>query len=97
MINEDKNIWVYDIETISNLFTYTAINRDTKEVVKYVIWGDLNELYPLLVHLSTCKGLIGFNNLNFDYPVIHYIIKEYQTLSSSALRCSSPRNAAADG
>ncbi len=77
---EDKNIWVYDIETISNLFTYTAINRDTKEVVKYVIWGDLNELYPLLVHLSTCKGLIGFNSLNFDYPVIHYIIKDRDKL-----------------
>jgi len=79
-MNEDKNIWVYDIETISNLFTYTAINRDTKEVVKYVIWGDLNELYPLLVHLSNCKGLIGFNSLNFDYPVIHYIIKERDSL-----------------
>lgn len=79
-MNEDKNIWVYDIETISNLFTYTAINRDTKEVVKYVIWGDLNELYPLLVHLSNCKGLIGFNSLNFDYPVIHYIIKERNKL-----------------
>jgi hypothetical protein len=77
---EDKNIWVYDIETISNLFTYTAINRDTKEVVKYVIWGGLNELYPLLVHLSACKGLIGFNSLNFDYPVIHYIIKERDKL-----------------
>ena len=79
-MNLDKNIWVYDIETISNLFTYTAINRDTKEVVKYVIWGDLNELYPLLVHLSNCKGLIGFNSLNFDYPVIHYIIKERDSL-----------------
>ena len=77
---EDKNIWVYDIETISNLFTYTAINRDTKEVVKYVIWGGLNELYSLLVHLSACKGLIGFNSLNFDYPVIHYIIKERDKL-----------------
>lgn len=76
----DKNIWVYDIETLSNCFTYIAINRDTKEVVKYVIWGDINDFHPLLVHLSTCKGQIGFNSINFDYPVLHYIIKERNSL-----------------
>lgn len=76
----DKGIWIFDIETLSNCFTYIAINRDTKEVVKYVIWGDINDFYPLLVHLSTCKGLIGFNSINFDYPVLHYMIKERESL-----------------
>lgn len=77
----DNKVWVYDIETLINCFTYTAINRDTKEVVKYVIWGDINDFHPLLIHLSQCKGQIGFNNLNFDYPVIHYIIKEREKLN----------------
>lgn len=84
-MNEDKRglakgTWIYDIETLSNCFTYTAIHRDTKEVVQFVVWNDINQFYDLLIHLSNCKGLIGFNNINFDYPVLHYIIKEREKL-----------------
>lgn len=75
-----KRVWVYDIETLSNVFTYTAIDRDSDEVVKFVIWKEKNELYDLLVHLNNCSGQIGFNNINFDYPVIHYIIQERNKL-----------------
>lgn len=76
----DKGVWGMDIETLSNCFTYTAINKDTKSVVQYVIWGDRNDLYEFLVHLSQCKGQIGFNSLSFDYPIIHYIIKNRESL-----------------
>jgi len=76
MEDNKKRVWVYDIETLSNCFTYTAIDRDSDDVVKFVIWKEKNELYDLLVHLSNCSGQIGFNNINFDYPVIHHIIKE---------------------
>ncbi len=75
-----KKVFVYDIETLSNCFTYTGIDRDSDEVVKFVIWKEKNEIYELLTHLSNCSGQIGFNNLNFDYPVIHYIIKERNKL-----------------
>jgi hypothetical protein len=71
-----NGVWTYDIETISNLFTYTAQNRETKEVVQFVIWGDVNQLPELLEHLESCGGGIGFNNLGFDYPVIHFIMNE---------------------
>lgn len=77
-----KKTVVYDIETLSNCFTYTAIDRDSDEVVKFVIWKEKNELYELLTHLNHTKGMIGFNNINFDYPVIHYIIKERNKLVS---------------
>ena len=76
----DKITVIYDIETLSNAFTYTAINKDSEETFKYVIWGDTNDFYDLLVHLSQCKGQIGFNNINFDYPVIHYLIKNKEYL-----------------
>lgn len=76
----DKKIWIMDIETIINCFTYTAMNRDTKEVVSFVIWKNKNELEQLLNHLDSCKGQIGFNNLNFDYPVIHAILKNRHKL-----------------
>ena len=77
---ENKGVEVYDIETLKNCFTYTGINRDTKAVIKFVIWGEVNDLEKLLLHLSLLKGQIGFNNINFDYPVLHYIIKEKKKL-----------------
>lgn len=76
----DKKVWVYDIETLKNCFTYTARNVDTKEVVQYVIWKGRNEYYDLLVHLKECKGMIGFNNVGFDYPVIHSMIQQQDYL-----------------
>ena len=71
---------IYDIETLSNCFTYSAVDRDSDNIVKFVIWKGKNDLYDLLVHLTNVKGMIGFNNINFDYPVIHYIIKEREKL-----------------
>ena len=71
---------IYDVETLSNLFTYSAVGRDSDNVVKFVIWKGKNEIYDLLVHLTNVKGMIGFNSINFDYPVMHYIIKERDKL-----------------
>lgn len=70
----DKKCWVYDIETLKSCFTYTAINIDTNEIVYYVIHKDKNDSINLYEHLIKCKGQIGFNNINFDYPVIHYFL-----------------------
>lgn len=67
-------VWIYDIETLSNCFTYTALHRDTPEVVQFTIWKDINEIAELIEHLENCRGLIGFNNLSFDYPVLHYMM-----------------------
>lgn len=72
---------VYDIETLNNCFTYTAIDLKTKEKYQFTIWKDINEYIDLLKHLTECKGMIGFNNINFDYPVIHYIIEERNKLA----------------
>lgn len=33
-----------------------------------------------LLHLKNCKGLCGFNNNGFDYPVIHNIIQNQEYL-----------------
>lgn len=78
---EDKGVWIYDIETLKNCFTYYAINRDTEQEVFFVIWDDINHLPQLLEHLSSIKGQIGFNNINFDYPVLHKIINSQSLLS----------------
>lgn len=71
----DRGIWVYDIETLASIFTYTAINIDTQKIVKYVIHKELNQIEDFMLHLHTeCKAHVGFNNLAFDYPVLHYLI-----------------------
>lgn len=74
----NKNVWVYDIETLKSLFTYTAFNVDTNEIVKFVLHKDRFEILELIKHLNTCKGQVGFNNINFDYPIIHYILKNWK-------------------
>lgn len=70
-----KHIVVYDIETLKSCFTYTAIDINTNEIFKYVVHKDRNDFIPFLDHLSNCKAQIGFNNISFDYPIIHYIMK----------------------
>jgi len=72
----NREIWVYDIETIASIFTYSAINIDTEEIVQYVIHKDRDERNELLSHLRKCKWGVGFNNLSFDYPVLHCFLNE---------------------
>lgn len=74
----DRECYVYDIETLRSCFTYTAINVDTEKIVQYVIHKDRFELAELIEHLNNCKYQIGFNNQNFDYPIIHYIITSFK-------------------
>ncbi len=72
-------IWIYDIETLSNLFTYVAKNRDTGEIFTQYIWDEDEyrhaNLKALQKHIWKCTGMVGYNNLNFDYPVIDYLLK----------------------
>lgn len=78
-MSEIKKIYipVYDIETLKSCFTYTGIDINTNEIFKFVIHKDLNQLDELILHLKACKAQIGFNNFNFDYPIIHYIMINY--------------------
>lgn len=71
----NRNIWVYDIETLFTCFTYTGYNVDTKETIQFVIHKSKNELNTFITHLRECKGQIGFNNLAFDGQVIQYILE----------------------
>ncbi len=85
-MKNNREIWVYDIETLFSCFTYSAINIDTEEVVQYVIHKDRNDIFEFIHHLKHCKGHIGFNNVGFDYPVIHYLLCNYRKW----INCISP-------
>ena len=71
-------IEIFDIETISNLFTYVGLNKDTKEISKFVIHKDRNDLLKFIEHSKKLKGQIGFNNNAFDAQVTQYILNNYK-------------------
>lgn len=80
----NRNTEVYDLETLKSCFTYTGFNIDTNEVIQFVLHKDRFELIELIKHLKTLKGQIGFNNINFDYPIIHYILNNYKKWISNS-------------
>ena len=70
---------VYDIECLSNIFTYTGYYRQTKEYHQFVIHKSRNDYEFLMKHLFRGKlVMIGFNNDSYDYPIIHHLINHYE-------------------
>lgn len=70
---------VYDIESLYNCFTYTGYCRQTQEFHQFVIHDSRNEIVELYNHLFRDELImIGFNNISYDYPVLHNIIKHYE-------------------
>lgn len=71
-------IEVYDVETLSNLFTYTGFDATNKKWYQFVISKWRNDLELLYSHLFRDKiWMCGYNNESFDYPVIHHLINHY--------------------
>lgn len=73
---------VYDLEILSNLFTYTGFCLQTNTQHQFVIHKSRNDLRDLKAHLLRDKQMlmVGFNNERFDYPIIHYILLNYDRL-----------------
>lgn len=70
---------VYDLETLKNLFTYTGYCLQDKTWYVFVIHKERNDTKQLYEHLKRDKNLyqVGFNNENFDYPILHYFLSNY--------------------
>jgi hypothetical protein len=73
-----KKVWVYDLEQMFNFHCATFLNRDNPiELQQFVIHKSRNDFNEYIEFLETqVGGLIGFNNLNYDYPLIHYLLEE---------------------
>ena len=67
--------WVYDIETYVNVFTIAFEHADAPITLSFEIsdWrNDSKEIIAFLEYLKdTNARMVGFNNLGFDYPVLH--------------------------
>lgn len=84
---------VYDLESLSNLFTYTGYSVQENKWYQFVICGWRNNLEDLYKHLMTDPSkiiMVGFNNEAYDYPLLHHIINhynEYKFCSGQELAC----------
>lgn len=68
-------IEVYDIEVLSNCFTYTGLDIYTKTWYQFVIHYSRNDVKELIDHLTRKELiLVGFNNEKYDYPILHHLL-----------------------
>lgn len=74
------NDWVYDLETYPNIFTFATIFANGKGKRVFEISNRRNEADQMLDFLhkviTNKHRLVGFNNVGFDYPVIHFILEK---------------------
>lgn len=68
-------IYIYDLETYKNMFLASFKCIKTNEYYEFEISDRKNDLEYLIDFLKQPKlKLVGFNNINFDYPVLHNTI-----------------------
>ena len=82
-----SNDYVYDIETYPNVFTLAVEHSEAPLRWAFEIsdWrNDSREIVAFLQYLKdTNARMVGFNNLGFDYPVLHTLIRMGLRYSSS--------------
>jgi len=69
---------VYDLEVYPNFFLFQGYHVETERVILFEVSFRKNELTNLLDFLHACirsrQVFVGFNNLNFDEPILQMII-----------------------
>jgi hypothetical protein len=73
-----KRELTYDIELFPNLFLVVFKDVNTKEIFVFEISKRRNDSYNLMVFLKESGLMIGFNNIMFDYPILHFFVALYR-------------------
>jgi len=70
---------IYDIETFPNCFLLCAVDINTHDTWEFEISSFKNDLTvmkdTILAWQESGRSMCGFNNVGFDYPVLHFIWK----------------------
>ena len=79
------NQFVYDLETLYNIFTFSGKFVGKPEIYTFEISSRKNqrtELLQFLEHLKQLRvTLVGYNNLGFDYVIIHELLNNPYTFT----------------
>ena len=71
--------WIYDLETYPNCFSFAIIRKDGKHALTYEVStrkNQIDKVFSCLDYLAKQGDfLVGFNSLNFDYPVLHKVLQ----------------------
>ena len=80
MTNFFPNDYVYDLETYKSIFSMTVVTSDGKQGYVFEVSkrkDNRKEMFAFLDQLKESGArMIGFNNLAFDYPILHFILKK---------------------
>lgn len=81
-VNWNPRDYGWDIETYPNVFTCTIRHIATMHKHVFEISDRINqmtELYDFVRYLrETDTRMVGFNNIGFDYPVLHDALRSYE-------------------
>lgn len=87
---------IYDIETYPNVFTLASYEISNNEMKVFEISNrkcDVFEMLDYFKHIkSSNKRMVGYNNLGFDYPVIHWILEKAISSKSSSKKLNITAN-----
>lgn len=74
-----KQVWVYDIEQFRNFHCNTFKSRDNPmDIRQFAICESRNDSKAYSDFLNNeVLGLIGFNNINYDYPMLHFLMEVF--------------------
>ena len=81
-----ENLLSFDIETYPNIFSLVAKHERTGKIAWFEISERRNHTAQLFNFLCDCSEnkikMVGYNNVGFDYPVVHQFLTEYSIYTS---------------
>ena len=71
---------IYDEEVYPNVFTNSFVFDNGQGMRTFELSDRKNQIVEMIEFLRKVRQhdmkMVGFNNLGFDYPVLHYILKK---------------------
>ena len=84
------NDWVYDAEMYPNVFTLSAMHVEAPVRLTFEIseWrNDSRQIVEFVRYLADRNArMVGFNNIGFDYPVLHTLMQMGQSDAQTLYR-----------
>jgi hypothetical protein len=73
--------YIYDIEVLPNVFTMVMKSAKTLGKRVFEISERRNDVWSLALAMKKLREhecrMVGFNNIHYDYPVLHYLISGF--------------------